>query len=508
LTSRGDSKEGLQHNDRVDTCFSLPLDVSNYRHISQGLNPRIAFAIAAGAVGSSFQHGYNTGVLNAPQKIMTSWVKGKICANSTDGEVTVSLEQCDSEAELIWAWTVAIFCIGGMMGGSLVGFVSGRLGRKGGLLLNNILVAVAALLMGFAKTAGSFHMLIAGRLVIGINSGLNAGLAPMYLSEISPTALRGALGTVYQLIITLSILISQILGMNNMLGTEDGWPWLLAITAIPAILQLATLPFCPESPKYLLLDQEDEMAAQTALGWLRGTIEVHDEMDEMRQEQASMKLVPKVTLKEMITNSSLRQPLIIAMMMMLAQQLSGINCAIFYSTGIFEKAGLNDEASQGATLGMGSMNVLMTVVSLVLIEKAGRKTLMIAGLCSMLVMTTLLLVSLLTYNSIPAMSYLAIVAVILFVVGFATGPGSIPWFFVTELFAQSGRPTATSIAVTVNWSANFLVGLAFVPLQRIMEAYVFIIFMVIQACFIIYVYFCVPETKNRTIEDITAQFRK
>merc|ERR1719273_2584070 len=99
-----------------------------------------------------------------------------------------------------------------MMGGSLVGFVSARLGRKGGLLLNNILVAVA------------------GLLVIGINSGLNAGLAPMYLSEISPTALRGALGTVYQLIITLSILLSQVLGMNSVLGTEDGWPWLLAIT--------------------------------------------------------------------------------------------------------------------------------------------------------------------------------------------------------------------------------------------------------------------------------------
>jgi len=473
---------------------------------NKGLNPRIAFAIAAGAVGSSFQHGYNTGVLNAPQKIMTNWVKEKICANSTD--VTVSLDECDTEAEIIWAWTVAIFCIGGMMGGSMVGFISGKLGRKGGLLLNNILVALAALLMGLAKTAGSFHMLILGRLIIGINSGLNAGLAPMYLSEISPTSLRGALGTVYQLIITLSILISQILGMNNVLGTEDGWPWLLAITAVPAILQLATLPFCPESPKYLLLDKDDEMAAQSALGWLRGTIEVHDEMDEMKQEQESMKLVPKVTLKEMIINSSLRKPLIIAMMMMLAQQLSGINCAIFYSTDIFDKAGLNEQESQGATLGMGSMNVLMTVVSLILIEKAGRKTLMLVGLSAMLVMTTLLLASLLTYASVPAMSYLAIVAVILFVVGFATGPGSIPWFFVTELFAQSGRPTATSIAVTVNWSANFLVGLAFVPLQRIMGAYVFILFMVIQFCFIIYVYFAVPETKNRTIDDITAQFRK
>ena len=156
----------------------------------QGLNPRIAFAIAAGAVGSSFQHGYNTGVLNAPQKIMTNWVKSKVCANTT--EETVSLDECDSEAEIIWAWTVAIFCIGGMMGGSMVGFISSRLGRKGGLLLNNILVAVAALLMGLAKTAGSFHMLILGRLIIGINSGLNAGLAPMYLSEISPTSLRGA----------------------------------------------------------------------------------------------------------------------------------------------------------------------------------------------------------------------------------------------------------------------------------------------------------------------------
>merc|ERR1712088_264545 len=433
---------------------------------------------------------------------------GKICANSTDGEVTVSLEQCDSEAELIWAWTVAIFCIGGMMGGSLVGFVSGRLGRKGGLLLNNILVAVAALLMGFAKTAGSFHMLIAGRLVIGINSGLNAGLAPMYLSEISPTALRGALGTVYQLIITLSILISQILGMNNMLGTEDGWPWLLAITAIPAVFQLATLPFCPESPKYLLLDKDDEMAAQSALGWLRGTLEVHDEMDEMKQEQESMKLVPKVTLKEMITNGSLRQSLIIAMMMMLAQQLSGINCAIFYSTDIFEKAGLNPTQSQSATLGMGAMNVAMTFVSLALIEKAGRKVLMLSGLSLMICMTILLLASLLTFTTVPAMSYVAVVAVITFVVGFATGPGSIPWFFVTELFAQSGRPTATSIAVVVNWTANFLVGLGFQPMQLLMGPWVFMVFIVIQLFFIVYVAVVVPETKGKTIDEITARFRK
>jgi len=501
----------------------------------EGLNPRIGFAIAAGAIGSSFQHGYNTGVLNAPQEIITRWVKSYICpdvlgqmdkiakdplapapgVNDTyvhdmmmaDSEWSGKYESCNTSSTLIWSWTVAIFCVGGMMGGTLCGFVSSRLGRKGGLLLNNLLVAIAAVLMGLAKYAGSYEMLIVGRLVIGINSGLNAGLAPMYLAEISPTSLRGALGTVYQLIITLSILLAQILGMQNVLGTEDGWPWLLAITAIPAVFQIATLPFCPESPKYLLLDKDDDMAAEAALSWLRGTIEVHDELDEMKQEQASMKLVPKVTLKEMLTNGSLRKPLIIAMMMMLAQQLSGINCAIFYSTDIFKNAGLSESQSQSATLGMGSMNVLMTFISLVLIEKAGRKTLMLIGLCGMFLMTTLLLAALLTFQTVSAMSYVAIIAVILFVVGFATGPGSIPWFFVTELFAQSGRPTATSIAVSVNWSANFLVGLGFGPIQMLVGPWVFLVFMIIQVFFIVYVFLAVPETKGRTVEEITAQFR-
>ena len=96
---------------------------------------------------------------------------------------------------VIWGWIVSIFCIGGMMGGSLVGFVSKTFGRKGGLLLNNILVAIATVLLGFAKMAGSFEMLLLGRLVIGINAGLNAGLAPMYLSEIAPISLRGAVST-------------------------------------------------------------------------------------------------------------------------------------------------------------------------------------------------------------------------------------------------------------------------------------------------------------------------
>lgn len=121
--------------------------------------------------------------------------------------------------------------------------------------MNNILMTIASVFLFAAKYAGSYEMLIVGRLVIGVNAGLNAGVALMYLSEIAPVALRGAVGTVYQLILTISILLSQILGMNNVLGNDAGWPYLFGLTLIPGILQLVTLPFCPESPKYLLLEK-------------------------------------------------------------------------------------------------------------------------------------------------------------------------------------------------------------------------------------------------------------
>jgi len=411
---------------------------------------------------------------------------------------------------LIWSWAVAFFCIGGMIGGALTGVISDRMGRKGGLLFNNLFAIIAAALMGFSEMAGSYEMLIAGRVFIGINCGLNGGLAPMYLSEISPAHLRGAVGTVYQLVVTISILVSQILGMDSVMGTEYLWPMLLGLTIVPTLFQFVTLPLCPESPKFVLLNQGKEIEAQKGLTWLRGTLEVHDEMDEMRAESEAMKLVPKTTLREMLTNASLRSPLIIAVMMMLAQQLSGINAVIYFSTDIFKSAGLESETAQYATLGMGGMNVLMTIISLILIERAGRKTLMLVGLVGMLIDVILLTICL-YFKHVTWVSYLSIVLVILFVVMFATGPGSIPWFLVTELFSQGARAMATSIAVTVNWTANFIVGLGFLPIREALGDHgplVFIFFAAFLAFFVAFTYKKVPETKNKTIEEISAMFRQ
>ncbi|KAG6796178.1 solute carrier family 2, facilitated glucose transporter member 1 isoform X1 [Apis mellifera caucasica] len=466
-----------------------------------GLNGRLAFAIAAAALGSSFQHGYNTGVVNAPQQLIEDWISN-LKMNRT-GQVTKQ-----SEVTMIWSIAVSIFCVGGMIGGSLVGSIADRFGRKGGLLINNILVLLTVIFEGCAKTAKSYEMIIIGRFLIGINAGLNAGLAPMYLSEISPIHLRGAVGTVYQLVITMSILVSQILGLEQILGTAEQWPLLLCLTIVPAIFQVIALPFCPESPKYLLVTRGKDMEAQRALAWLRGTIEVHDEMEEMRTEYESVKLVPKVTLKELFVNSTLRIPLIIALMVMFAQQLSGINAVMFFSTKIFMMAQLDKNAAQNATLGVGAMNVLMTFISLILVERAGRKTLMLIGFSGMFVDTALLAICLAFAETSRAAAYFSIVLVIMFVVLFATGPGSIPWFLVSELFNQSARPAATSVAIAVNWTANFIVSIGFLPLQEALGAYVFIIFAALQAFFVFFIYKKVPETKNKTMEEISSMFRQ
>lgn len=129
-----------------------------------GLNANLAFAIFSGALGSAFQHGYNTGVLNAPQKVIEAWISG--CNETSPAETDGVVKKCldDYKVTLIWSWVVAIYCIGGMMGGTMVGLVSGYFGRKGGLLLNNVLVIFGSLLMGFSKEARSYQMLLAGRL--------------------------------------------------------------------------------------------------------------------------------------------------------------------------------------------------------------------------------------------------------------------------------------------------------------------------------------------------------
>lgn len=173
-----------------------------------------------------------------------------------------------------------------------------------------------------------------------------------------------------------------------------------------------------------------------------------------------------MSIKSVLTSTELRIPLIIGIVMQLSQQLSGINAVLYYSTTIFVNAGLSEDNAKFATIGVGGVMVIMTLVSIPLMDKSGRRTLQLWGLGGMFISSIFFTISLLVTFIYNGMTVVSVISLLLFVVFFALGPGSIPWMITAELFAQGPRPAAMSIAVLVNWSTNFAVGLSF-PLMMV-----------------------------------------
>ncbi|KAH1010324.1 hypothetical protein HUJ05_004634 [Dendroctonus ponderosae] len=465
----------------------------------EGLTGFLSYSILAAVLGM-LQFGYNTGVINAPQSNIEYFMKDVYKSR-------YNADMLDENVKTLYSVVVSVFAIGGMVGGFSGGMVANRFGRKGGLLLNNILGITGGSLMWCAKVANSYEMLIAGRFIIGINCGLNTSLVPMYVSEISPLNLRGGLGTVNQLAVTVGLLISQVLGIEQILGTNEGWPLLLGLAVLPALLQLVLLPVCPESPRYLLLTKQWEEESRRALRRLRASNQVEEDIEEMRAEERAQQAESSTTMFELICSPTLRTPLYIGVVLQLSQQLSGINAVFYYSTNLFETAGLTPESAKFATIGIGCIMVIMTLISIPLMDRMGRRTLLLYGLGGMFIFSIFITISFLIKEMIDWMSYLSVVSTLCFVKFFAMGPGSIPWMITAELFSQGPRPAAMSIAVLVNWMANFLVGIVFPSMKTALDNYTFLPFSVFLALFWIFTYKKVPETKNKTFEEILALFR-
>ncbi|KAK7865507.1 hypothetical protein R5R35_003209 [Gryllus longicercus] len=470
------------------------------RLLEQGLTFFLSFAILAAVLGM-LQFGYNTGVINAPEANIENFMKDVY--KHRYGE-----DMTDDTVKLLYSLAVSIFAIGGMFGGFCGGMIANKFGRKGGLLLNNILGVLGAVLMGCTKETQWYEVLFLGRLIIGVNCGLNTSLVPMYISEIAPLNLRGGLGTVNQLAVTVGLLLSQVLGIEQILGTDEGWPILLGLAVCPALLQLTLLPFCPESPRYLLITKQWEEQARQALRRLRASNQVEEDIEEMRAEERAQQAEATISMMELICSPTLRSPLIIGVVMQLSQQLSGINAVFYYSTGLFVSSGLSEEQAKFATIGIGSIMVVMTLVSIFLMDRMGRRSLHLYGLGGMFIFSIFITISFLIKDMIDWMSYWSVVSTLSFVVFFAVGPGSIPWMITAELFSQGPRPAAMSIAVLVNWMANFLVGIGFPSMNTALENYTFLPFSLFLAIFWIFTYKKVPETKNKTFEEILALFRQ
>ena len=222
---------------------------------------------------------------------------------------------------------------------------------------------------------------------------MNTILVPMYISEIAPTNLRGGLGTVSQLAATIGLVTSQVLGVDYLLGTDQGWPYLLGIAVFPCILQLILLPFCPESPRYLFISKGREQAAREALKKLRNTPDIEEDIEEMKAEELDQQGESQVSMFGLLCSPSLRMPLIIVIVMQLSQQLSGINALFYYSTNLFIATGLRESSAKDATIGIGVVMVLVTFISTFLMDWVGRRTLHLLGLGGMFIFSIFITIS-------------------------------------------------------------------------------------------------------------------
>ncbi|KAL7872921.1 hypothetical protein AOLI_G00119920 [Acnodon oligacanthus] len=449
------------------------------------------------AVFGSLQIGYHTGNVNSPARIIEEFF-------NTTWKSRNNESMPDHSLTFLWSLSVSIKDFGALLGSLGVKDLADSYGRRNSILIANALSIAGACLMFISKAVESFEVLIVGRLIFGLFCGLVMSLNPLYIQGVSPINLRGAFATLNQVSFASGILLGMVVGLETVLGTEKYWAIMLSLSLIPALLQYVTLPFCPESPRYLFINRSKEKEAEAALRRLRRNPgKVMQEMEEMREEASHTEA--GVTIREFFIKRRYRQPIILVLIINLGSQLSGFNAIINYSTKMFAKAKF--EEATYLTLGVGAINVAFTIVAFFLVERAGRRKLLLVGFLSVALCNLLMTVTDSIMDTTPDIRSIQVLVIFFLISAYEVGPGPISWFIAAELFDQPARPIAMAFTSMLNWGGKFLLALLFPPLLKLCGAYVYLIFMSMALIAFTYTMFRLPETKGRTFEDIAAEFR-
>ncbi|XP_067393108.1 solute carrier family 2, facilitated glucose transporter member 9-like [Emydura macquarii macquarii] len=460
--------------------------------------PLLAATLLA-SFGSSLLYGYNLAVVNSPAvhiKAFYNATWSRRYGQSLGPELLT----------VMYSLTVSVFALGGLVGSFPVGMLVTRYGRNGTLVRSTLLVFLASLLMGFSRYLESPEMVIVGRFVTGLHSGICLSVVPMYLGEIAPKNLRGFLGLVPSIFICLGVFSAQVLGLPELLGEDGSWPLFLSLVVVPAFLQLLLLHWFPESPRYLLIEKNNIRGATNALRWFLGKDDVGDVIEEMREEQRSLSSVDSVSVWQLLRDGSVRWQTLSVVVINMGMQLSGIDAIWFYTNTIFQHAGIPGPEIPYVTVGTGAIEVLAGLLGCITIEKLGRRPLVIVGFCFMGLCCAGITVALVLQATVPWMRYLSIACVIGIIAGFCMGPAGVPFLMTAELFKQSHRPAAYIVGGSLNWLSNFTVGFVFPFLQVSAGAFCYLVFCGICLLVALYVYVVIPETKNKTFVEISQIF--
>jgi sugar porter (SP) family MFS transporter len=397
---------------------------------------------------------------------------------------------------------VAALLLGAMVGSAIAGPMTDRLGRRNLIIVAAITFTIGALGAAASPGAGA---LIAARFVIGLAVGTAALVVPLYLSETAPTAIRGAVASLNQLMIVVGILLAYV--VNGILASSGDWRLMLGLAVVPSLILLVGMFFMPETPRHLVRSGEEEEAR-----------EVLEELREDDDHEQEIREIREVEQDEEggglrgLTAKWVRPALVVAIGLAVFQQLVGINTIIYYAPTTLTNVGYSDTAAIYANIVIGVLNVAMTVVAIRIVDRVGRKPMLTGGLFGMVASLTVLGVSLAvlptaTHPGDPA-AIITLICLAAFIVSFALTWGPVVWVMLPEVLPLGVRGAAMGVAVMLNWAANFAVAQTFPPLiDGVGPGPVFLGYAVLGVVALVFVKKFVTETKGRSLEEIESDLQ-
>jgi len=438
----------------------------------------VFWAAAITALGGLL-FGYDTGVVSGALLFLHVDF-GKL--SSLDKEVVTSL-----------------LLIGAMVGAFFAGKVADRIGRRPTVLITAVLFIIGVLGAAFSPT---FAFLVVMRFVIGVAVGSASMVVPLYISEAAPPQIRGALVSFNQLAITSGILTAYLVDYG--LASSENWRLMFGLASIPAAVLFVGMLFQHESPHWLIAQgREDE--ARAVLHRVRASTDIEAEISEVRELSQR-----KSSARELL-DPAVRGALIVGVLLAIFQQVTGINTIIYYAPTLLHDAGLGNSAALLANVANGAVNVGMTIVAIRLIDRVGRRPLLLVGTSGMAVALVVLAVAFLIGGNHlnGATAVIAIGALLVYTGSFAIGLGPVFWLLISEIYPVSIRGQAMSVATIANWGANFVVTVSFLTLLgAIHGSGTFFLFGFLTLVALVYIQRRVPETKNRSLPAIEQDLLK
>ncbi|ORY00052.1 monosaccharide transporter [Basidiobolus meristosporus CBS 931.73] len=402
---------------------------------------------------------------------------------------------CFDMGSWLWGFAVGNSALGGTFGCMLAGYTQEKYGRRLAMIGNNFFFVLGGLLMGMSINPG---MWICGRFLIGFACGHGAVILPTYIGEVAPIKTRGTFGTCNQFNTVIGILVVECMSLG--MATSVGWRVLVALVGAFGLVQAILMPMCVETPRYLVSMNRNE-EAKASLQKLRGNADIEIEFQEILQAREEAKNLPKnLSVMEIIKDKHCTLPFIICIGLGALQQWSGINGIMYYCTSIFGE--IYHEKAKYVTVGLMGLNVFMTIVSVVLVDRSGRKFLLLLSSGGSAIFNILMCVGLEVHND-----GLTVASIFIFVAFFAVGLGPVPFLIMTELMPTNAVSATSSTALAINWLSNFVIGLIFPAVSDAINGYIFLIFAGCCAVGFVGILFFVRETKGKSIEELTARHR-